>query len=679
MKMKLTQLNFRALFLNHVEKAVLIVAGVCLLMFIVSALGREKLPPEREPDQLSIESKHTRDHVEKSDFETERAKIRPPDAPVYKDRVQRDSVQLAIYDTHVDLNPPIVEAKVLREEPPYLPVTELQVGMGFAPFAILDPKSLEGKQKLPRPPRPGIGEEAGGSTRKPRFLPFPPRLDIGEELAGERDVRVVDRQNREGVRVGMADKLVVKYWAMVTGLVPVRAQKKAYGEVFENAASYDPEQDLPKYLGYIIERAEVTSGDMQNLQWTVVKKDESFMNEWTDEMAETVMSEFVHPTFVMPLGPRVGTNWEPYVGHPKIPFEPTRNQLHGGGPMGPERGRMGPERGAMGPMRGNGFRGGFEQRMAVDPRGGFASGEEEEEASGFDEGGRRRIEQGVEEESPEERRRKLEVVALIRERQIIGVDHMLFRFCDFTVEPGKQYVYRVKLGLVNPNRGIPVKYLKRRELADPKPKTTDYSEISPIAAIPFGDKILAGSVTPPTVIKEPTVDVRIVQVKKNVEAEVPMSGPLLRGAKANFLGKTTQFIDPRTNEVTEYKGDFETDAVVLDMRGGRPVLIKDKTMTEPGELLVLDRTGKLTAMHEFDDEDTWKNYIVPEEKEHRGMPDGMDLPFRPMGPEGMRVAPSPRGKRSVKPTPQSDVLDGGSPIAPKHPPGKPFRPKAGDR
>ena len=41
-------------------------------------------------------------------------------------------------------------------------------------------------------------------------------------------------------------------------------------------------------------------------------------------------------------------------------------------------------------------------------------------------------------------------------------DYRLFRFIDYTVEPGKQYRYRVKLTLQNPNRDVPINSLRNR-------------------------------------------------------------------------------------------------------------------------------------------------------------------------------------------------------------------------
>lgn len=655
MKMKLKNLKFKELFIEHVEKAVLVVMGICLIMFIFSSIGREKLPPEREPDRLTLQSDNARQHIEKSSFEKEKEKIRPPDAVVYEQSVQRDPVDLATYNTRVEILPPIVKSKVLRDEPIYLPLADLQVGVGFGSIATMDPNVADEAIKFKRKNQPGAMED----------------MQMPEEAA-----RVVDRQVRKGAKAGKDDKLVVKYWAIVTGLVPVRKQKEEYTKTFESAVNYEPEQDIPKYVGFLIERAEVSSGDLQNLKWTAIQRNEEFRLSWTEEMQDPVMMDYVTPTFVDPLAPLVGEEWGTYVGHPKIPFEPKQNQFGGRGMM---PGRRGPMGGEMFEGRGIGGRG-------FEGEGGFGAGgvgaEGEEDVGDFVQGGQVKRQQAVEEEGPEERRRKQEVVANVwnkgAEKPVKGVDHLLFRYCDFSVEPGKQYVYRVKIGLSNPNRGMPVRFLKRPELADPKPKGTEFSAVSPIALIPYGDRILAGPVTPATVLKEPTGKIRIVQVNDTVGAAVPLEAEVSRGSLANFQSKDTEYIDPRTGEVTDINANFATDSVVVDLRGGRPVLYREKQVTEPGEMLLFTRTGQLLAMNEFDDEDAWKDYVVPEEEERPGMMQE-DMPRGPLGPEGMRPMPTRagRGKKAIQAP--IDPLEGGGAPGARGQPKRAARPRGADR
>ena len=75
-----------------------------------------------------------------------------------------------------------------------------------------------------------------------------------------------------------------------------------------------------------------------------------------------------------------------------------------------------------------------------------------------------------------------------------GAEFRSFRFLDQTVEPGKEYRYRVNISLNNPNEG-----LTPRELSDPQTAkvsilTSYYSEPSDLALVP-GDGFLVRSMS----------------------------------------------------------------------------------------------------------------------------------------------------------------------------------------
>lgn len=615
MKFSLKNLKLKELLIEHVEKGVLAIGCVLLLMFLVSAAGREKLPPEREPERLSEMTQQTKTHVEKSTFSPKLVEAVPPD---YSNRVRRDPVLLATYDTPTPFDGPIVDAKLLRDEPPVLAVRDLRVTPGFGPFALQSPDMAENRVTTRRP-RPGMEDEP---------------LE---------EVRMVDRAFGQGVKVPKGAKLVVKYWAMVTGLIPIREQKEQFFKTFGLASGFDSEADLPNYLGYQIERAEVTSDSKDDLKWESISKDANFMLQWAVDVPELVSPEFITPKFVTPLGPLVGTDWGDYVAHlPEIKLE-ERRRPGGGGMAGFE---------GMGP---GGMRGGrpMGDAMPGGPGGGGARGgfggegyEEEDEAADMFESSRIRRRTTVEEESPEERRRRAEVVGVISEKQIKGVDHLLFRFCDFSVESGKKYVYRVRLGLGNPNRFVPVKNLRKPELREAKALISEWSKPTPVANIPYGDKLLAGPVSPATLRSEPVGKIRIVQVKEDIGAEVPLESEVSRGSLINFLKAETEYVGA-DGTVNPFTGDFLTDSVVLDLRGGKSLQPKTKELTEPGEMLVLSREGQLLAMHEFEDEDTWFNYAVPEEKPRGEAVDPMMMEMEGMPRPGGR--PAPGGPRPGRP------------------------------
>ena len=74
--------------------------------------------------------------------------------------------------------------------------------------------------------------------------------------------------------------------------------------------------------------------------------------------------------------------------------------------------------------------------------------------------------------------------------------YLLFRFFDFSVEPGKYYRYRVKLLLSNPNHEVPVQYLEREELRVQPYLETEWSVLTDAVRVPLDSRVLAAPPKP---------------------------------------------------------------------------------------------------------------------------------------------------------------------------------------
>ena len=117
----------------------------------------------------------------------------------------------------------------------------------------------------------------------------------------------------------------------------------------------------------------------------------------------------------------------------------------------------------------------------------------------------------------------------------------LFRFFDFTVEPGKKYVYRVTLAVQNPNYGMEARYLEDKALAVPKYLTNKPAEATQSAAIsvPRDNRLFAVSVTPPT--RPADAPFGKVMVQQFVMETGKMSSKefdVVRGKVLNFYGES---------------------------------------------------------------------------------------------------------------------------------------------
>jgi hypothetical protein len=270
-------------------------------------------------------------------------------------------------------------------------------------------------------------------------------------------------------------------WIVVTGLVPYDKELAAFDDALRNAGPpgcCTAERDSPYYVAYEVQRLEVLSpADAAKPEWKNAKSINStkaiadMQKRWTQQQAqEHVAPEHFFtskPTaLVFPLGNLVGSTWNDSVAHPdEIPFvDPQVAGGMAGGAMAPA-GNKPPDAGT------------------VKPAGGDSDADDDPQAAPPPGGG------GTPAPGP--------VAAAATSR------YLLFRFFDFDVQPGKQYVYRVRLKLRNPNYKKSSISVNPAWLKDPnwaeeqflKTEWSDASEPAPTISVPGGTSILAVSVS----------------------------------------------------------------------------------------------------------------------------------------------------------------------------------------
>ncbi len=175
--------------------------------------------------------------------------------------------------------------------------------------------------------------------------------------------------------------------------------------------------------------------------------------------------------------------------------------------------------------------------------------------------------------------------------------YRLFRFFDFSVEPGKQYVYRIQLALRNPNLGVNAAVLKKAELADKKYLpylSTKWSEPTPIIAVPRDTQVLVNAVKPPPRPNaEPTGQITVAKWLVRSGLKVSHEFPVTRGQVANFADISVREAGGPVN--------FFSDTTAVDLRGGDHLGRKTSTLTAAGEMLLMDSDGALSVRSELDD------------------------------------------------------------------------------
>jgi len=656
--------GIKGLALRHGEKILISVVGLLALWFVYSSLKLPRLEEQYQADKLQSQITETNRAIQESswpDADNEAA----PEVRPYKPIEQKLNAPVKAKDYPFDgLNPPLMAGTLLRGDPIVLNAVELRVTGNSGLMAFKDEKTLaeqERRRKLKeeelakkqeRDQAKQLEEGAGEGGRRGG------RQGRGDEgmNAGEYDP---DHPNRRmiqgvgspaGIPLQGAERLERVYWATIVAKVPIREQLKLFQDAFRDARGYDAARDFPQYVGYLVERSEVVPGKQP--EWkrvyvydgqkklagklvdiaTVTKLNEIASIEWGGVAVEPVDPRWTDAVLTLPLPPLVGRNFGADATHPDIPLAinappveatqapaaaPAEKPAEGDDDMmfsGVGAAGAGSVQGRTGMA---GFAGaeysGSRSYAGVPPGGAGLGGNVSSVAGGIS--SERRV------ELPPE------------------VDFLLLRFFDFTVEQGKEYTYRVKLVLHDPNYAVPIAsgYLdpavidrKTKESRAAKEKgrsapfyrlAEEWSEPSGVVGIPTGGGVVhvAEAKLPSSKVHndEPAVKVMAemfdVDPADNSAIHVAHEKEFRRGAVVNmrekmqFTGENDTWID------TKDSYELNTGLTLLDIDGSDK-LIKD--VTSPTRVLLMDVSGQLSVRDELNDKPDveYLRYVFSDDK-----------------------------------------------------------------
>lgn len=666
LKVKFDSQSIQEFFIHHTEKIVFGSMFLVMVLLVYSAMGREQL--SFQPDQLAKWAEDAERHIQSTPPGATR---KPVDYLAIGNKI-KTPIEEQLYQHVAIWDQPLFERKELRPGPPLLPVEELRVAAGHGGI----PKNGSGGGGMMM--EPGMSEMGSGMPG----MPTGPSGPTGEGLR----------------------------WVVLTGLVPDAKQREEALAAFQGteapSPSWDRRQDIPEVIYYKVERAEVLGeGDHQRqLAWTPLHLRNAMVQaqQFRSNVQEVVDQRFLRnpPTAYMafPLPPVANHTWGDEVAHPPLiplgrmnqygmmsgepgmpgmpgmptakpkpkPDTPTAKpvtelpdapmlgpggQGFGPGMMGPGMGSMEP--GSPMPMMGMGSEG--MPMMGSFSEGAYPPGSPESPSG---------------------------MMAETRVR--------LFRFFDFTVEPGKRYKYRVKLMFTNPNLGLPIRILKSPEMATQKVlEAEEWSETREIVTVPRDSRVLAGPVKPSiwsTVEPKGTIGIAFFDMKSGAQ-QFEEFKDVMRGQLLNFTGRPLQGagapasamtpeMDPmmmgvssemppdmmysgekmakkpkRTKPApTDDKGekvDYFTETILLDMCGGAKLPGRDRESTEPGRYLLFDPEGNLAIFNELDFEAEFKTLVEAKTKPKPMMGYGSEMP---MGMEGSPPEMMPGGIYDAMPT-----------------------------
>jgi hypothetical protein len=497
-KLKLDKKAILEFLLQNVEKIVFGAVALGFFFIVYSAIQVQRY--NKTPEELKKAAEAGKKTIERASIqdilaapeESELKKVLTAKVDYVADaKRSRIRIEDKHYETPIPWDPPLFEKTQPRPTPKVLAALKLQ---GKAEVGSIN--SMSAPPAPPSPP-PAAGD---GRHRPTRDQPVAPGMaSIGPQ--GERFI-------------------------IITALVPLEKQLDEYNSDFKGP-NYDPRTDIPDYLGYWIDRLELTSPtDADNPDWGKAKHIwyDDALKEAVTKFGSMSNAEFVHPKYldpkkrlVYPLPVLNNRQWGESVAHkPEIPM---LELGPGGTPINP----MGPGFGGPGTMPSLGTPG---TPTAAGPAPeGAATLSPEDRAAENREGmpGSPYQPPPMTAGNPEENK---------------APTYYLFRHLDFHVEPGKSYIYRVQLVLANPNYLKKASGLKEPEQAKSRTLKTDWSDKSPIISVPHDTRLLAVAVKGLEQIQLRTGQILAIKwiQKKGIEAFEKFS--IERGQIANYPDKT---------------------------------------------------------------------------------------------------------------------------------------------
>ncbi|WP_254512665.1 hypothetical protein [Anatilimnocola floriformis] len=730
-KIKFDSAKLQQMLMLHVEKIVLCLVLVAVAWFIYQGVSLPNLDETKSPDKLSSEAQRMTTEINNPghwDIIKNERKIEHDVQGLVKQG------QVANVSTAYVLNSawkiPDYPKAISRPDPRLFAPEKVKVVVLHGPMAFLPTKTdvdpilgasintgpgMEGAQPVrpvppprqppgegKRPTRPkrgpgGVLEGPGGEGMMEGMGMGPP---VGMPGMPGTASKVLHPESIIGYHAGGETIAKEARAAVIMAAVPVEKQFEEYEKSFKDALDFDPARDVPRYVLYRIERADVTANpgiDPAQANWELLSIPRA-LNEmnmtWGPSPAEVVELNALDPILTNRVPPFMQREIHEALLHPDIPVahRQTAEELAAGmaGPRpgavpaaNPSEDLTDPTAAPIAPggnMPGPGGEGGM--RM---PRPGFGEGMRMpprgpgEGMMGMGPNGQM---------GPQ--------VALAKYR--------LLRFTDTTIQPNHKYRYRVKLILEDPNnpyvgdqpprwdpsRSQPLRKpsiqsmspaalarVRRAEtVANPATRPflleTDYSEPSEIAELPpvtryFAGKATAGNggplaigtppnvtMTPPILTTQPLVNLLTVGFDNKLATDVAGEKEVYRGSMLNFE-KEIDVIHPSLLSVHNIgKYTFKTNAMVLDFVGGTDIPNLDTRRSdkvpEPCEILIFDGDGNLQLLDEADDVEGFRRYLPPKPDEHPSTNAGAPQRF----PGDVLGEPAVRPKGPVRPRGKGD-------------------------
>jgi hypothetical protein len=697
-KISFDSAKLQQMLMLHVEKIVLCLVLVAVAWFIYQGVSLPSLEESKSPNKLSAEAARMTTQIgDPSHWALllpDRKTIVEHDVPGLVKQGQLANAAPP-YGLPQPWLPPNFPKAIARPDPRLFAPLNVKVVILHGPMAMLPTRNdvdpllaaaqaavpgVEGAQVRPNPQQPIRPPGAEGKRPAP-----PPRgkrggllegPGMGMEGMGPGPMMAMQPGGTPGARA-LPPEAIVGYHAggdtipkearavVVMAAVPLEKQFEEYEKAFKEALDFDPVRDVPRYVLYVVERADVTADPAQDpaaAQWAALSIGRALgeMNLWGPSPREVVEVTAIDPILTNRVPPFMQREIYEALLHPDIPIAQTQTaeQLAAAGQMvrpgdaaaaGPaikEEDLTNPN---AAPVVGAnaGGPGGEGMRMMQQP-GGYPA--MRPSGPGFGEG--------------------MMGMAGSPGSQMAIAKYRLLRFTDTTIQPNKKYRYRVKLILEDPNnpfdgpaprwdptRSAPLRKPSIQSMSnaaltrvrnadatkakDPNARPfllyTDASEPSDIVELPpvnryFAGKATAGNgnplamgtppnvtFTPPVMSTQPSTNLLTVGFDPAMAVDVPAEKEVFRGSTLNFE-KEVEVIHPSLLSIIPIgKYTFRNNSIVIDFVGGSDIPNVDTRRSdkvqEPSEVLIFDGEGNLQLLDETDDIEGFRRYLPPKVEE----------------------------------------------------------------
>ncbi len=655
-------------FIFHIEKMVVVVVIGLSGFLVYSGLGKPLILEKNQPEKLTEEAKQVRASIDDDHNQMVLENREPPFDILARTNRSTTAVDESPYKWPYIWEPKNIDGSVRRQDPVFVAPRDLYVKGVIGTIAVRSNSGDYSIKNLEAADAVEVVEKKVVKKKKKRRASM-------EDMYGEMemgmgmDMGMEDMYNQEMMGGSMAGPTTagrtldpkfdfgglrptatakgqkpvpeVAWFIAGTAVMPHKEMFEAFEFALKDADGYLPTRDIPLYYNLELQRADVTDRGVDTLQdadWVNRGNREIFTylakDYWAGVSKELVPGEYRDPALTSYIPPFLLDDYSTFTLHPLVPLTVKKETTGAAEDLSNL-----PEAQAVIP--------GEERPEAVFALPGGGNPYQSMPEYGMDpmlqqmmQGMSMNYGMGMSNQKP--------------------VEYKLIRFYDFfngrdktTPRPGRKYVYRIRVGLIDPNFPVsPVMQPRSSTLskevydrvadllitADKQrgdrlkgrlfQRWTDWSQLSEAVSLPNPSEFFVGPVKAPAAkpIKignrdipysrdDATAKLVTSQFDLSLKARIPLVMDITDGTVLSAKG-TADLVDPITLEIKKLPdAEIKSQATVVDLEGGQPLEITaEENMTVPAMILLFDDSGELIVSDEVSDQEFYRVYSYAEEK-----------------------------------------------------------------